>query len=169
MAVSSFSLYTNQLIENTNVTGNGNFTVLTSPTQNNTNGMPAIKVVAQFSEFTPDPVLNPTSYSFVVAIETSNNNGATWFPLVTQFDPLRNPEHGSTIILVAAPNIFNPDEGISYDDWNGFNVVSRTSRRQDSLGAQYRVRLMVNETNHGQPGSFQSVKVSISGERYDIA
>lgn len=169
MAVSSFNLYTNQLIENTNVTGNGNFTVLTSAAQNNTNGMPGIKVVAQLSEFTPDPSIESTSYSLVFTLETSNNNGASWFPLVTQFDPLRNPEQGSTIILVAAPNIFNPDEGISYDDWNGLNVVSRTSRRQDTLGAQYRIRLMVNESNHGQPGSFQSVRVSISGERYDVA
>jgi hypothetical protein len=169
MAVSTFNLATNVVVDNTPVTGNGNFEIWSSGIQANTQGMNAIKAICKFDQMTPDPEGNiPTTYSLVMLIESSNDNGTTWFPLVMQFDPLRNPVQGPTVILQAAPNIFNPDEGISFDDWNGIQVVSRTSRRQDTLGALFRVRVLANEFGYGGPGAFQSVRLSISGERSDV-
>lgn len=167
MAVQTFSLYTNELITNAIVDKNGTFDALVSAAQPNNGGMSGIKVIAEFSEFTPDPAEEPTSFALVTSVESSNNNGQTWFPLVTQFAPLVNPELGDKIVLVAAPNIFNPDEGVPYDDWNGSRVISRTSRRQETLGALFRIRVYLTENGHGTPGAFQQCRVTISGERFD--
>lgn len=170
MAVDTFNLATNLVVTNTPVTGNGTHEIWTSGIQSNTTGRPGVKVIGKFNEMTPDPENGSiaTTYGLVMLIESSNDNGNTWFPVVMQFDPLRNPVQGSTVILSASPDIFNPDEGISFDDWDGMQVVSRTSRRQDRLGALFRIRLLVNETGHGGPGAFQSVKISVSGERFDV-
>jgi len=161
-------MYQNQLITNQMIDRNATFDVLVSQAQPNNGAMAGIKLVAEFDSFVPDPAAEvPTNFNLVVSLESSNNNGQTWFPLVTQFQPLVNPELGDKIILIAAPNIFNPDEGVPFDDWNGARVISRTSRRQETLGASYRVRVYLTENGYGTPGAFQSCRVSISGERFD--
>ena len=169
MAVSTFNLATNQVISTT-PPSNGVHEVWSSGIQSNTGTMPGVKVIGKFSAMTPDPENGTiaTTYGLVLLVESSNDNGNTWFPVVMQFDPLRNPVQGATVILSASPDIFNPDEGISFDDWNGQQVVSRTSRRQDRLGALFRVRLLVAENGYGGPGAFQSVNISVSGERFDV-
>lgn len=168
MAVSTFSMATNLVVNNQVVTGNGSFVAWTSATLTNSQAMSGCKLACTVSGMTPDPEgATPTTYNLCFSLESSNDNGSTWYPIVTQFDPLVNPVQGSTIILMVSPSVFNPDEGISYDDWNGSSVVSRTSRRQDVLGALFHAKLYVNEFGYGGAGAFQSCTISVVGERFD--
>ena len=169
MALVPFTLETNLTLDNTNVTGNGIFSIYDSGEQNNSGSYEGIKVILEFSAMTPDPndpVLN-SNYSVQAVLEGKESTGATWYPLIRQFDVLRNPNQGLRQVLSIAPNIFTFDEGIPIDDWDGTKVTTRYNKKQDLLAEKWRVCINLTENKYGTSDEFTAVTVSIFGDRFN--
>ena len=111
MAADPFTIYTDETIDNSLITGNGKFTVKTSNSFNNTSSYNSISVIVEFSDLVPDPENISTNYSLRAVVETSDDQGH-WWPIGAQFEPLRRLSQGARQIIVIQPNIFNIDEGV---------------------------------------------------------
>ena len=166
MASDPFTIYNNQVFDNTNVTNNGKFVLDTSSDYNNTGSYNSIRAIGEFSSLTPDPDTNNTNYAIRFVVESSDDSGH-WFPIGAMFEPIRHLGGGSRHIIIVQPNIFNIDEGVPVDDWDGQNVTTRISRQQGSLGVDYRVKLEIVESKYGTADAFSSLNITLFGERYN--
>ena len=170
MASDPFTIAINQVVAMTAipVTGNGKFLAFVSTPTNHTQSKNSFRLHAQFNGFLPDPLAVGASpgWSLRAVVESSDGQGH-WFPIATQFEPLRNPLQGSTQIMVVQPTIFNPDEGIPVDVWDGQAVVARVNRQQGVLGIDFRVKVELIETRYGTADALQSFTLSLFGDRYD--
>ncbi|ANS05914.1 hypothetical protein [uncultured Mediterranean phage] len=169
MGLVPFTLETDLVLDNTNVTGDGIFELHRTDAQSNSGDYEGIKVVIEYDDFTPDPndpLLN-SNYSLSAVVEGRDASGAMWYPLIRQFDILRNPLGGKRQILVVSPSMFVIDEGIPIDDWDGEKVTTRYNKKQDRLTDNWRVRVEVRENKHGTADAFTSIKVNIFGARFN--
>lgn len=158
MAAQSFTLASNVTVNNSVITGNGAFTVWTSSTINNNNGIQSLRVIIDY--YDPSPV--DVSITAIIESEQSGN----WFPIAYQFSPFVNIGNGKQRIIILQPNISADNSGIDDDIYVGNIVLARVSRQQGKVGSSFRIRLVVNEQNYGV-AAFQSIKVNIYGELFD--
>jgi len=174
MASDPFTVWTNeQIVLNGSpliVTGNGKFIAKTSAKSNNTQAKNAILLDVTFSDFVLVGGGNPSlgGWGLRAVVECSDgSNPGNWRRVGAMFEPLRDPAQGTRQLIIAQPNINNPNEGIPQDEWDGSSVTYRIHRQQGILGVDFRVLIEVSESKHGLPDALQSFKVTAFGERYD--
>jgi len=160
MAQSQFTLLNNQTFTNQNIISNGVFDLWTSTVQNNSNGLPAMRLVVDYNN------VNPTDIGGINVVVEAQNNGL-WFPIAYQFEPYRNSENGSKRIIILQQDMNTYDDGIDSIVYVGNATVARISRQQGRAGSSFRVRISVAETNYGTMNAFQSATISMYGELYD--
>lgn len=167
MAADPFVLWNNHVLDNTPITGNGQFELGVTNPENNNGGYNSIFLHMEFMDILPDQdALNPF-YWINVQLETGDNAG-NWWPIGHMFEPFRFAHNGTKNIIVVQPNIFNIDEGVPIALWDGIAVSQLISRQQGILGVNFRVRFLIREEKYGEPNAFQSMKVNVFGERYNV-
>lgn len=164
--MASVSLLNNQLLNNSGVTGNGQFHLFTSNPVSNSNDRNSLRVVVDYSNNVPDPESTPIAYNLVAIVESSDGQG-NWYPLNYQFQPFVKEEQGKKHILTLEPGIFNLDEGVASTVYDGVKNVAVESRKQGHLSDDFRICIILNENGFGSPGAFQSVNVTIHYEIYN--
>jgi len=159
----TFSVCNNLAITNQGVTGNGPKDVYVSALQSNQFGLPAMRMVVQYTN------LLPASGSFnLTAVIDSPNAAGIYFPIAYQFGPLRNLQEGTQRILILGPAISTFDTGIDDNMWAGEQTVARISRQQGRVAvAGFRVRVVLYEGAFGTANAFQGVTLSVYGDLND--
>lgn len=168
MAQAGFSLYTNQLITNAAITGNGVFDVLVGANQTNSLALAGLRLVLDYSQEVPaDGGATPITWALGALAEVQN--GAAWFPVAYQFEQFANPAQGRKRVVMLAPNISTFDAGIDDVMYVGGETIARISRQQGMLGSTWRLRVVCRESGFGGAGAFQSARLSAYGEMFDAS
>ncbi len=157
-----------QTFDNTIVTGNGSYDLYVSPTYSNSNLRTSIKLIVDYEDNQPVPgaIVEPVQYDLVAFLESDDGSGNGWYPFHYQFEPYRSPGSGRQHILIMEPSIFNLDEGVPLDIWDGVQVIARQSKKQGSVPDNFRLRIQLNEFRYGEPGAFQSATISAHFQLY---
>lgn len=166
--MATVQLLTSQTFDNSAITGNGSFDLWISPTVSNSNLRSSIKLIVDYEDNQPVPgsIPDPVQYDLVAFLESDDGSGGGWYPFHYQFEPYRVPNSGRQHILIMEPGIFNLDEGVPIDIWDGVRVVARQSKKQGSVPDNFRVRIQLNEFRYGEPGAFQSATISVHYQLY---
>jgi hypothetical protein len=164
------NLLNNFALDATLVTGNGTFRLWESEKIDSPNSENGLEVVIAYSNPTPDPENGGVNYKVSSILETQDNQG-NWHPFHAQYEPFVKPEiHGGDTkhVIKIDPAIFNMDEGVINDIWDGFNIVARESRKQGILPDDFRIVLLLNENGHGGTKPFEGVNVTVSYLSYAV-
>lgn len=164
----SFSIFDNVTVTRNEITlpANEHVTLATSATINNSTGTLAnsLKVSVEFSGL-------PTgigSFSISSVVESLDENGE-WQIVAHQFSDLRHAGQGPKRVMILQPNLDTYNAGIDDSIYVASKEIGRTSRHQGKLPEKnFRVRVLVNDTDPSGPNSFQSVTFSASGEKYNV-
>lgn len=162
-----FTLEASKVLDNTNVVSNGITNIYTGASQSNTGDYGGLKVIMEYSDLLPDPDIANSNYSLSCVVESQDDSGQHWYPLIRQFDVLRSLNQGARQVLIISPGIFTFDEGVPIDDWDGQKVTTRYNKKQDRLTDIWRVCVHVLENKFGDPDAFQSCKINLYGERFN--
>lgn len=162
MAQSAFTLLTNQLIDNSIVNGNGLFTLWTSPSQNNSVGLPCLRLVTEYKEITP-----AAFFTCGLNVVVEAQAGSQWYVVAYQFERFHGVGDGDQRVIVLQPDISTFNDGIDSIVYVAGATMSRISRQQGRVGGTFRVRLLYQENAYGQPDRFQSGRFNVYGELYD--
>ena len=166
MGQAAFTLCTNQVITNANITGNGRCSCYTSSTITNPGNYPSLRVVLDYSNPLPlDGGAVAITYSIGAILESEKDG--RWFPIAYQFEDFYNPDGGSRRILTLQPDIDSFDAGIDDIIYVAGATEARVSRQQGKVGSSFRLRIIINERGFGGAGAFQSVTLNAYGELYD--
>ena len=164
MAVDPFTIYSSKTIDNSVITGNGKFILDTSPVIQNTNALDSILVDFEISSLSP--TTSASDYYLQLSIEVGDGAGV-FHPIGLMFEPLRRLTQGPRNLIVVQPNIFNINEGVPVDTWDGAKVTTRISRQQGILGQEFHTVLTILENQYGTADAFESMIFKLIGERYD--
>lgn len=133
----------------------------------------AIEVVVKFEEILPDPYAgNPSRASVVVLLEEELSPGV-WRPFQSQVQPIVSTEQGASQIFTYWPNIFNFDESVPFDMYDGEKTIARQYKSQGYLADTFRVCVVAingvdpSDPNEG-PKAFQWATFSISYKTYNV-
>lgn len=151
------------------ITGNGTFDLAVSDSQDNSvNAFKALKLITDYSEITPDFGANPQTFFIDVLVEGKSAD-TQWYPIAYQFSSYKNDVQGAKRVIQLQQNIAGFDAGFDDIIFIGNTTYARVSRQQGNVpDTEWRVRLIVTETDFGGQGSFQSVKISMYGEVFDV-
>ena len=162
------NLLNGHTFDNSVITDNGTFRLWESAKIDSPNSENGLEVVIKYENPTPDPELGGTNFKLSCILETQDNEG-NWHPFHSQFEPFVRPEiqgGDQKHVLRIDPTIFNLDEGVINDIWDGFNTVARESRKQGILPDDFRIVLLVNENGFGGTKPFAGVTVTVSYMSY---
>lgn len=163
----SFIIWDEQAIDNSAVTGNGQYHLLTSPIQTNSPERTSLQLNVEFIDIPEDDAIQNT-FLLEVIIESVNASGKTAI-LAKQFEPYVKAFKGKKREIIIQPNLFISDPGTDIVETIGNDVDTRISKFQGKLPENYRVCLILTENGFGSSGAFQSGKITVFGERYNVA
>lgn len=173
MGQESFSLWDEVVIDTTGLTIVANEPVVLASSGQIENGPTArtsLLVELNYEDITPDVTDGAPSFTIGAIVEVQDVDGH-WSPIMYQFSPVRNSEDPAKRIMRMQPNISDFNTGIDDSVYPVDREIARISRQQGFLpdGKDFRVCLLLVEKDPGGPNSFQSVKMSATGTRYDHA
>jgi hypothetical protein len=149
------------------ITENGKHILYQSDVQTNSNGDNSLKVLVEYLDNLPDSDNQLTAYGITCIIEEDDSAG-NWYPVMYQYAPFTRTGSGRHQVLTMQPNTFNLDEGVPYFISDGYDIIGAESRKQATLGEDFRIILCLHEERHGETGAFQSVKVNLAYEKYSV-
>lgn len=167
MASNAFTVWTSQAFTPASPLVAGVPTTLAMATFSNApTQRPSVVLTVDYEAVTPDITNGLPPFALSVAIETEDANG-NWTPVAYQFSEWRNTEQPSKRIIRMQPDASDFNAGIDDSIFIG-QEVARISRNQGYLPeGDFRVRLIVVDSDPEGPNAFQSVTVSAAGARYD--
>jgi len=162
----TFSIWSDELVDNTPITGNGSFTLITSNDLPNANNFNSLRMVIEYKITTP--ASNDRNFDITAVVESSNEVNPTpmWYPIAYQFNSFRRDIQGTSRILILQPNMSTFDTGVD-DVVFVAGERARISRQQGKLGGEFRLRIAILESGFGGPGGFQDMLISAYGERFN--
>ena len=158
----AFELCTNEVVDNSEINANGLYTLFLSDEHTPATNDIAMVIVINYEDLDP---IEYGQFDLTALIEC--NSAGIWFPLAYQFEPLRFAAQGQMQLITIQPDLYNPDEGVPQDIWDGANVIARQSKQQGVVDLDWRLRIQLIENGYGGSNPFQSVKISASGEYYN--
>lgn len=171
MAGVDFQLYTDHGVDDTNITANGTYDLLTSATQTNSGDYDSLRVVIEYTNFSASG--SGTSWNIQAIVESNNGlSGASekWFPITHQFRSYRGKDtEASTRELILQPDLVVIDQGVDDVVFIGNDEDTRISRVQGRLGDEWRIRFVLTENDHSGSGSFTDGDITVYGERYNAS
>ena len=170
MAGETFTLYSDEIVNNSMVMGNDTYELIVSPEQNNNADYNSLRVIVEYDDFLP--AITGTTYGVTAMIESSNQEvGANqrWFPIAYQFREYKGKETQAKIReLILQPDFTIIDAGVDDVVYVADVEQARISRTAGKLGGDWRIRILLKETGYGGAGAFQSGKINVYGERFNV-
>jgi hypothetical protein len=83
------------------------------------------------------------------------------------FEPHNPASPTDRHIVIIQPNIFNIDEGVPVDLFDGVGNVTRVSRQQGVIGGDFRIITEVSDSLAGTSNALQSFDIELFGEYYN--
>lgn len=166
------TIWTDQVIDNSIVTGNGDYDILTSSPQTNQSDYSSIRVVVDYKDILPEDDAIANTFWLTAIVEADNKEtGANqiWTPIAYQFRGYRKAFNGLTREIILQPNLVVIDQGVDDVIFVGSATVARLSRQQGKLiDSKYRVRIVLTEEGYGGAGAFTSGKISAYAELFNV-
>ncbi len=167
-----FNIWTNEAIDNTGVSSNGEYELLNSGPLDNNGDYNSLRLVVEYKDILPEDDAIANSFYLTAVVEASNGlTGASeaWFPIAYQFRGYRKAFQGTIREIILQPNLVVIDQGVDDVTFVGNETKARISRQQGKLpDTDWRVRVLLTEEGHGGPGAFASGKITVYGERFNV-
>ena len=165
-------IWTDQAIDNSAVTANGDYDILVSAEKTNQSDYNSLRVVIDYNDVLPEDDAIANTF-FLTAVLESDNGGTgaaqKWAPIAYQFSGYRKEFQGTTREIVLQPNLVVLDQGLDDAIFVGNQTIARISRQQGKLvDSKYRIRIVLTEEGYGGAGAFTSGKVSAYTERFNV-
>lgn len=143
------------------------YTLGTTPVQGNAlQSSTSLNLIVEYEDISPDILGGGPPFRIGAVVESINEVGK-WFPIAYQFATIRNSENPSKRILRMQPDISDFNAGVDDVVFPVTRSVARISRQQGILPeANWRVSILVSDSDPNGQNGLVSVTVSISGERY---
>lgn len=175
MALNPFTFYegaTKQSVTgvDTTVTESGKvFPVDTTPLQNNNNGLDSVILNIKITNIVPDPVTaTAAGWRIRCVVESQGEGNPAWFlPVGSMFESHAPASPEDRHVIIVQPNIFNIDEGVPLDLFDGAGNITRISRQQGIIATDFRVITEVSDQFAGTADALQSFDLELFGEYYD--
>lgn len=168
MALERFSVWSNRTItaSEIGVNGNGEFELACSNQLSNNNNLTALRLVVDYESGVPESSVR--NWDIFCVVEGNNGESGPnqrFFTIGHQFEPYRRDINGKRRILLIGQNVPNA-EGVDDIVFIG-TPVERISRQSSKLPQEFRVRMTLRELGYGTSGAFQSITLSVYGEKFD--
>lgn len=128
----------------------------------------SVVVTLDYELITPDITAGLPPFSIGAVLEVKDAN-AKWNPAAYQFTPYRNSESPPKRIIRMQPDVQEFNAGIDNSVFPIDREIARISLQQGKLPeTAFRVCLLLVDNDPSGPNKFVSVRVSASGEQYDV-